>query len=80
MKTRMSIKNGMLTIKAEEDFIDFLKRDIKKILSASCEADNVTPEQAVNMFESNRSYFDTFKERCDQSYITVGFFKAIGLI
>ena len=80
MKTRMSIKDGMLTVKADEDFIDFLKEHIVYILKASCEADNFSLEELLCTLENDKQYFNTSTTRCEESYITVGMFEALGLI
>ena len=80
MKTKMSIKDGMLTVKGEEDFVDFLKNHITHILQASCAADDFSLEEVLQTLENDKQYFNTFITRCEESYMTVGMFEALGLI
>ena len=72
MDTTATVKDGMLTIKADEDIIDFIKENINKVFTAFTEAEHINPLQIIEKLENDREYLQYFLDHVELAYAYIG--------
>ena len=72
MDTKATIKDGMLTIKADEYIIDFIKENIRKVFTAFTESEDVSPSNMIEKLESDKDYLQYFIEHIEIAYAYLG--------
>lgn len=72
MDTIATVKDGMLTIKADEDIIDFIKENITRVIKAFTEAENISPLQIIEKLECDKDYLQYFLDHVELAYAYIG--------
>ena len=72
MDITATIKDGMLTVKADEDIIDFIKENITKVMKAFTEAEDISPSHIIEKLENDKDYLQYFIEHVELAYAYLG--------